>query len=169
MDRHHWAVDLLQLTGAEQIVEIGCGPGMATVAACMQLTTGSVTAIDRSDTALARAKKRAADALTTGRVQLEHSSLAELTAPRASFDKAFAINVNVFWTSPATTELAVLRRVLRLRGELHIVYETPWPEKANQVASQVSNRLSGNGFSDVQVIRAGSEFMSISGRRGETQ
>lgn len=126
MDRHRWAVDLLQLTGAEQILEIGCGPGLATVAACTQLTTGSVTAIDRSDTALARTKKRAA-------------------------------------------ELAVLRRVLRPRSELHIVYETPWPEKAHQVASQVTNRLSSNGFSDVKVICAGSEFMSISGRRGETR
>lgn len=169
MDRHRWAVDLLRLTGDEQVLEIGCGPGVATLAACGQLTTGAVTAIDRSSTALERAAKRNTEHQSRGRLHLHHSTLAELTGPESHFDKAFAINVNVFWTSAATIELAILLRVLKPGGTLHVVYETPGPEKADEVASQVLDRLSHNGFSQVEAIRGGADYLSISGRREDAR
>ena len=120
-DRITWAVELLDPRPADRILEIGCGPGLAAALVCERLAGGRLTAIDRSATATERARWRLAAHPAT----VEHTDLAGLTAAAATFDKAFAVNVNVFWTGPADAELAVLRRVVRPGGVVHLVYEGP--------------------------------------------
>ena len=46
------------------------------------------------------------------------------------FDKVFAVNINVFWTSRATEELAHVSDALAPRGTLFLFYETPTAERA---------------------------------------
>jgi len=56
--------------------------------------------------------------------------LASFEGEPGSFDKALAVNVNVFWTSGAEVECVVLRRVLRPDGVVRLVYDGPEPRSA---------------------------------------
>ncbi|MGH9223125.1 MAG: class I SAM-dependent methyltransferase [Acidimicrobiales bacterium] len=60
-----WAVELLDVAPDDRILEAGCGPGVATALVCERLTTGQITAIDRSAVAIDRAKARNPSARAT--------------------------------------------------------------------------------------------------------
>jgi hypothetical protein len=80
-----------------------------------------------------------------GTVEVVHASLAELASPDNTFDRAFAINVNVFWTG-AAAELDVVRRVLRPGGLLHLFYEPPAASKAAEIRARADTILGAGGF-----------------------
>ena len=74
-------------------------------AICQRLRDGRVVAIDRSATAIARATRRNADCIASGRAVLRTVALEDLAAdgrPEAGqgFDKVFAMKVNLFWVRP---------------------------------------------------------------------
>jgi hypothetical protein len=70
----------------------------------------------------------------------------------ARFDKVFAVNVNVFWTTPATEELARIRSALDRDGRLFLFYGTPNPARAPQTVGQVVDALRVNGFAEPQLV-----------------
>ncbi|OZM75854.1 class I SAM-dependent methyltransferase [Pseudonocardia sp. MH-G8] len=47
-DRIRWAVDVLDPAGADRVLEIGCGPGVAAALVCPRLPAGWMLATDRS-------------------------------------------------------------------------------------------------------------------------
>ncbi|MDF2743274.1 MAG: class SAM-dependent methyltransferase, partial [Actinomycetia bacterium] len=101
-ERIRWAVQVLDPAPGDQLLEIGCGPGVAVAAICQRLRDGRVVAIDRSATAIARATRRNGDCIASGRAVLRTVALEDLAAdglPEAGpgFDKVFAMNVNLFW------------------------------------------------------------------------
>ncbi len=124
-DRQRWAVDLVAASTPATVLEIGCGPGAALALLTQVLPDARVVGVDRSATAVRRAAARLAEAPGGGAVSLRQAAIADLDLPDGSIDVAFGVNVNVFWTSAAVRELAVLSRVLRPGGVLHLVYEPP--------------------------------------------
>ena len=140
-DRHAWAVELVDPRPGDRILEVGCGPGVAAALVCERLVDGRLTAIDRSATAVERARRRLAPHIAAGRAVLEQTDLAHFDAPRGSFDKAFAVNVNVFWTGRAEAELEVLRAVVRPGGVIALVYEGPPSGGGRDVAPTVAAAL----------------------------
>ena len=126
-ERIRWAVQVLDPAPGDQLLEIGCGPGVAVAAICQRLRDGRVVAIDRSATAIARATRRNADCIASGRVVLRAVALEDLAAdglPEAGpgFDKVFAMNVNLFWVRDPARELALIRALLRPGGTLSLFY-----------------------------------------------
>lgn len=146
-ERLRWAVELLDLSPDDEVLEIGCGPGVAVALVCERLVGGRITALDRSATAIKRTAQRNADQVTEGRAVLLHSDLAGAELAGRHVDKAFAVNVNLFWTGPADAELSLLHDLLRPGGALHLVYDTPGEEPARRIATQVSAALERHGFS----------------------
>jgi trans-aconitate methyltransferase len=144
-DRILWAVELLALRPADRVLEIGSGPGVAAWLVAARLTDGSMTAIDRSPTAIARAHARNADHLESGRLTLQQSTLAEFRSEQP-FDKAFAVNVNVFWTTPAGLECSALRAALVPAGVVHLVYGGPGGDTRSDAIERVAANLGGGGF-----------------------
>jgi precorrin-6B methylase 2 len=71
--RNRWAVSLLGVRPADQVLEIGFGPGLA-VAELARAGAGHVYGIDHSDVMLRQASKRNAAAVRTGRVTLVNAS-----------------------------------------------------------------------------------------------
>jgi SAM-dependent methyltransferase len=134
------------------VLEIGCGTGVAALLLCEQLIDGRLTAIDRSAAMVAAARRRNRAYIATGRAIIRRVALADADFDRGSFDRALAVNVNVFWLGPAA-ELKVLRRVLRPRGVLCLVYQPPAPSQIPKVAQLCSGFLRAHGFADVRVHR----------------
>jgi hypothetical protein len=75
-----------------------------------------------------------------------------LTRAKARFDKVFAVNVNVFWTTPATEELARIRRTLEHEGRLFLFYETPSAARARHAVGRLVGALRANGFAEPQLV-----------------
>jgi len=103
--RVHWAVQLLDVFSGDEILEIGCGPGVAVSLVCDRLAGGRITAVDRSAIAIQRATHRNAGHVASGKAVLRQADLAGLALGGQHFDKVFAINVNLFWARPADAEL----------------------------------------------------------------
>ena len=118
-------MQLLEVAPDDHVLEIGCGPGVAVALACERLTTGRVTAVDRSPTAVERTIRRNQDNIAAGRAVVERCELADLDSRRGPFDKIFAVNVNLFWVRRAEAEIDLLRRLLRPDGVLRLFYDLP--------------------------------------------
>jgi SAM-dependent methyltransferase len=151
-ERLRWAVQVVDPQPAEEILEIGCGPGVAAALVCERLETGRLLAVDRSQVAVERTTRRNDAQVAAGRLTVRECTLAALAVPPGTFDKAFSVNVNLFWTSRPRRELAVLRRALRPGGILYVLYGAAGPTAAERVTSAVSAALRADGFRSVATV-----------------
>ncbi|HWM02058.1 MAG TPA: class I SAM-dependent methyltransferase [Actinophytocola sp.] len=151
-DRIRWAVEVVDPAPAQDILEVGCGPGVAAALVCERLTTGRMLAVDRSPVAVARTLARNATHVESGRLAVRQSELDTLDVSSVA-DKAFTVNVNVFWTRDAGRELAALRHALRVGGRLYVLYGGG-PTGADRVTPVIGAALAAHGFTDVTVLRA---------------
>src|SRR5215211_3536886 len=70
-ERFVWAVDTLEVRPADRLLEVGCGHGVAVSLVCERLTTGTITAIDRSPKMIEMATRRNRQHVDAGRAVLE--------------------------------------------------------------------------------------------------
>jgi cyclopropane fatty-acyl-phospholipid synthase-like methyltransferase len=165
-DRIRWAVETLDVEPGDRLLEIGGGPGIAASLVCDRLGRGSLLMIDRSATAIERTRRRNAEHIASGRLALDTVDVADFDPGKARFDpgkarfdpgkarfdKVFAVNVNVFWTTPATEELARIRRALERDGRLFLFYGTPSARRVRMVVGRVVDALRANGFAEPQLV-----------------
>jgi len=158
-ERIRLAVELVDPRPGEQILEIGCGPGVAAALVAEQLTSGHLVAIDRSAVAIDRATRRTAG--WPERVSFLETTLADYVPDRA-FDKVFAVNVNVFWTGPAEREASVVAACLRPGGLFFACYQTPAGRRQDDLAGRVAETLGRQGL---VTRRAQAPILCVVGRR----
>jgi cyclopropane fatty-acyl-phospholipid synthase-like methyltransferase len=151
-ERIHWAVETLAVDPGDRLLEIGGSPGVAASLVCEHLDRGSLLLIDRSATAIDRTRARNPEPVASGRLTLETVDVADFDPGKARFDKIFAVNVNVFCTTPANAELARIRRALDHDGRLFLFYETPSAARARQAVTRVVDALRANGFAEPQLV-----------------
>jgi cyclopropane fatty-acyl-phospholipid synthase-like methyltransferase len=151
-ERIGWAVETLAIEGADRVLEIGGGPGVAASIICEHLDSGHMHLIDRSASAVDRARRRNAEHVASGRLTLETVELRDFEPRPRRFDKVFAVNVNVFWTTRATDELARVRDALAPGGTLYVVYETPSADRARKAGTRVAEALCANGFTEPSIL-----------------
>jgi cyclopropane fatty-acyl-phospholipid synthase-like methyltransferase len=152
-ERLSWAVEQLKIAGDERLLEIGCGRGVAVSLICPPLTTGTITAIDRSEIAISAARQKNAAHLASGKVSFRHAALEDLTGPPRSFDKIFAVNVNLFWLG-ATRGLDVVGKLLAPDGALFLFYEPPSLAGRKQAEAKLLANLEANHFDVLETIEA---------------
>lgn len=148
--RIRWAVEVMGVAPTDRLLEIGCGGGVAVAVICPRLSTGRVTAIDRSETMVERARRRNAANIQSGRAAIHTASLtaADLAAvglAHERYDKIFAINVNLFWTGPARGELSLIGTLLAPGGQVYLCYDPPG-DRADEIADKVTGTLAASGF-----------------------
>lgn len=151
-DRVRWAVDVIGLSPDDRVLEVGGGTGASARLVCERLGSGRLVAVDRSSVATARIATACPDHLESGRLVVVTAALAELELEEASVDVAFSVDVNVFWTSNAAAELAVLRRVLVPDGRLAVLYGVGGPQAGRiqeRVLDPVAAQVRAAGFVDV--------------------
>jgi SAM-dependent methyltransferase len=150
-DRLAWAVETMAIGPADRVLEIGCGRGVAVALICERLAGGSVTAIDRSETAIAAARTRNAAAVASGKAALAATALHDASFPDHAFTTVFAVNVNLFWVRSPAAELRLIKRWLAPGGRLHLFWDPPGDDRTAQITGTVPPLLAVEGF-DVEVL-----------------
>ena len=147
--RHRLAVELLAPRPGDRVLEIGGGNGIATGLVVAELTTGHLTAIDRSAKMAAASARRNAPAVAAGRLAILTGNFEE-TPLDDRFDRAFAVNVD-FPRHPDLGWGPKLRDVVVPKGLVVLVMESPAPATAARFGRAASEVLAAQGFS-VEVV-----------------
>src|SRR5215210_341777 len=99
-ERFVWAVDTLSPEPTDRVLEVGCGHGVAVSLVCERLTSGRITAIDRSQKMIDMAARRNREHIAGGRAVLKTAALEHADFGGERFEKIFAFNVAPFWLQP---------------------------------------------------------------------
>jgi len=172
-ERNRWTVDLIAPGEEANVLEIGCGPGLALSAMCERVRQGRVIGLDHSALMLAQAAKRNATAIAAGRLQLHLGGLETLASLRGDFDAVYSVNVAMFWKDRRAA-LAAIRAVMRPGGLIATTYQPRHRGAKSADAFSFAERLSGDmresGFGDLRVEQLKLHPMPavcVLGRRGE--
>src|SRR6476660_10365928 len=163
--RIKWAVDLMDVQPADQVLEMGCGPGAGAEAICSHLETGKLFAIDRSESGVDRTKRRNQKYVDAGRLVVRQIDLATLRVPVKRLNKVFAFNVNLFWVRPCDDEVALLHERVLPGGAVFLFYEANRAELVPTMVQKTSAALAGSGFRVSVVEQKAPAVVGIIGRR----
>lgn len=108
-------LELLQLTPADSVLEIGCGHGDTLAKAARVARGGVLAGIDFSKLTQHHAIRRHRTLVAEGRLEFHLGSSDKLPFADASFDKAYAVHTIYFWIEPLD-HLREAARVLRPGG-----------------------------------------------------
>jgi 2-polyprenyl-3-methyl-5-hydroxy-6-metoxy-1,4-benzoquinol methylase len=107
-ERFTWAVSVLNIKPKDLILEIGCGAGILAEQIANRLTTGSITAIDKSAPMINLACRRNCKFIETGKATFIVSDFIKAGMNTITFDTIRGFNVSLFWKHP-TRELELIR------------------------------------------------------------
>ena len=153
--RIDWAVRTVAGTGAREVLEVGCGRGVAVRLLCDLLPDVRVTALDRSPAMTTAARDLNGDLVAAGRLDLRPASLADVDLGRSRFDAVVAVDVNAFWTGPARAELDAVRRVLVPGGGLLLFHEPPPAQAPARVREALHRHLALAGYDVEDLVPPG--------------
>lgn len=163
--RLRWAVDLMDVQPADQVLEIGCGAGAGAELICARLQTGKLFAIDRSESGVDRTKRRNAKYVEAGRLTVRQIDLATLRVPVKRLNKVFAFNVNLFWVRECADEVALLHERVVPGGAVYLFYDANRPELVPNIVEKASAALAGGGFRVSIVEQKAPAVIGIIGKR----
>lgn len=116
------AIHVLQLARRHDVLEIGFGPGEGLARLARRVTLGRIWGIDGSPAMVHLAERRNAEAIASGRMELEVGDFHHLPWADASFDRVLAVNVAYFFDRERLA-VSEIRRVLRPGGRV-VLYVT---------------------------------------------
>jgi SAM-dependent methyltransferase len=164
--RHRSSVAALALSGHERVLEIGCGTGIATRLALAAITSGQITAVDRSKKMIDSMRASVPQALAAGRL-VTHAAAIEGVTFETPFDVVFAVNVDL----PLRLGRAwadMMAGLLVPGGVLVLGFEAPASTKTRQFAESARDGLTQASFTATTrfLIEGTSEVAIIAARRG---
>ena len=109
---------LLGLSGREQVLDVACGTGHATLAVAKALPRGKVTALDFSAGMLGQARQKA-DALGISNIEFAEGDMADLPFPPRTFDAAVCA-FGIFFVPDMEKQLAHIASRVRPGGRVMI-------------------------------------------------
>jgi trans-aconitate methyltransferase len=150
-ERLVWAVNTLEIEPSDRLLEIGCGHGAAVSLICGQLTDGTITALDRSETMIRAAASRNLGHASAGKARFHTAELDKTNWGPERFNKIFAVNVNLFWMKPAK-ELNIIRTLLLPGGSVYLFNQPPTAGKIVHIADRTTQNLTAEGFIINQIL-----------------
>jgi ubiquinone/menaquinone biosynthesis C-methylase UbiE len=146
-------VEVLAPDPADDVLEVGCGTGVAAELIFQRLTSGKLTAIDRSAAMIKAAERRNRAAVSLGKARFQNVALEEAEFAGERFDRVLAVHVNRFWLKPVD-ESDLWAPLLKPRGLVCLVYQPPSGQTIQRVADACSDYFHRSGFSEVRVLTA---------------
>ena len=123
-ERLRAVVERLDLHPGHRVLEIGCGHGVAATLVCERLTSGRLTAIDRSPKMIDAAARRNARHVAAGTAEFLVATLEDADLGDRRFDRIFAVRVGLFHREPERAH-ALAARWLAPGGALLSDYDAP--------------------------------------------
>jgi hypothetical protein len=71
----------------------------------------------------------------------------------SGFDAAFAVDVNVFWTTPTAPDLGILARALKPGGRLLILYGANGPTAGDRIITPIVRGMTAAGLTGIREVR----------------
>ncbi|MGH2785520.1 MAG: class I SAM-dependent methyltransferase [Actinomycetota bacterium] len=112
---NRWATGSLELTGSEDVLDVGFGGGIGLELVSRRLTSGRLFGVDISEEMADRAARRFADDPRGGSALVLVGDVSKLPFADASFDRAYSVNAVFFWPDPVAG-IAEIHRVMRPGG-----------------------------------------------------
>lgn len=142
------AVALLDPAPDARVLEVGFGSGASLGLLCERVPRGLVTGLDRSPVAVARALAAHTGHVEDGRLAVHRGALGDAGVLEGSgpFDRVLAVNVNVFWTTPAAAEVRLVRDLLAPDGVVLLVYEVPGDATGHRSGLLAARALTEGGL-----------------------
>ncbi|MBT1701457.1 class I SAM-dependent methyltransferase [Fulvivirgaceae bacterium PWU4] len=150
--RFNWAVSVLDIAPSDNVLELGCGVGFAVSLIAPLLEKGTITAIDKSDSMVQKAMERNRAFIKTKKAQVLKRALLALKPGPQGYNKIFAFNVNVFWTTSAAKELAIIRQHLARKGTLYLFYQPPSTGGMKRICETVRQNLAQEQFKVKEIL-----------------
>lgn len=163
--RLRWAVEYMDIQPNDQVLEIGCGPGIGAELICQKLETGKLFAIDRSESGVDRTKRRNAQYVDAGRLTVRQIDLATLRVPVKRLTKVFAFNVNLFWARECADEVALLHERVVPGGAVFLFFEATRPDLVPNMLRKASSALAEGGFRVSIIEQKNPPVVGIIGKR----
>jgi ubiquinone/menaquinone biosynthesis C-methylase UbiE len=152
--RNAWVVSLLDMARTDRVLEVGFGPGIAIRESAARASEGLVCGIDHSEVMVRHARRRNAEAVRAGRVDLRLATAERLPSFDAQFDKVLAVNSIGFWDDQVAC-LRSLRSSLRPGGRIAIASQPRCPgataETSDEAGKHIATCLIEAGFSDTRI------------------
>jgi SAM-dependent methyltransferase len=155
-ERYRWAVDILDVQPSDVIIEIGCGYGHSIPLICEKLSSGHLTAIDRSYKMVAAATRSNEEFVVLSKAEILRCDLLDSAFPGSAFDKIFLFNINVFWMDPVA-ELAEIRRLLKPQGRFFLFHQPPPGHDLDEFEAAFRTNLVKHDFLVLSVFKDQSE------------
>jgi ubiquinone/menaquinone biosynthesis C-methylase UbiE len=121
VDANRVALDLLELKARDHVLEVGFGHGATLRRAAEIVADGFVAGIDHSDVMLRLAKRRNAQNLRIGRMELRRADSERIPYANDRFNKVFAVHTIYFWSRPEL-HLGEIFRVMAPGGRMVLGY-----------------------------------------------
>jgi SAM-dependent methyltransferase len=152
--RNAWAVSLMDVQPRHRVLEIGFGPGVAIHELSRLAYEGYVCGVDHSPVMLSQARRRNADGIRRGVVELRLGSVEDLPDFDRPFDRILAVNTVLFWREPEA-RFRELRQLLRQGGSIAVVHQPRGPGACDEGSfawgRATAEALGTAGFSDVRM------------------
>jgi cyclopropane fatty-acyl-phospholipid synthase-like methyltransferase len=149
-----WVVDQLGLHPTDDVLEIGCGHGVAATIVLGRLTDGRYVGLDRSPAMIAASERRNHRDVAAGRARLVRGAVPDADVGGQQFDRVFAARVASMCSPDG---FAFAARHLTPGGTLVLAFDSPDPSRAHNQAAAAVAELGRHGFDPVR---------STSGRAG---
>lgn len=112
---NQWLVGQLVLPGSSRVLDLGCGPGLASEALLDVLPNGFVDAVDIDERMVSATRRRSARAVEEGRLMVHQGDALHLPFGPGAFDAVVAVDL-AYYLKDLTAALTELARVLRPDG-----------------------------------------------------
>ena len=151
--RTTWTIELLKIEENDNVLEFGCGPGLALSECARKITSGKLVAIDHSPIMLQQARSRLKRlGISNDRVEFREGSLERLYGLPDTIDKIYTINVIQFFDDKAEA-LSAFYNALKSNGTLAITYmprnQNAKKDDAANMSKELEAAMTGVGFQNV--------------------
>lgn len=163
------ALDVLEVQPADQVLEVGFGPGAALAEVARRAPQGFVAGVEPSATMIAQASGRLRDGVAAGQVELKPGTATEIPYEDGRFDRVFTVNTIYFWGNEIEEALREMRRVTKRGGRFAVVFRAVADERGGVLRvyamesppslEDVSAMMENAGFREVTIHRRQARFL----------
>jgi cyclopropane fatty-acyl-phospholipid synthase-like methyltransferase len=123
-ERLHAIVAAMNIQPHDEVLEIGCGQGVAMTLICEKLETGRILAIDRSAKMIAAATRRNQRYIDSGMAELRVTDVLDFDPGEQRFDKILAVRVGVLHRDTGKLRSRI-EKWLKPGGRMFLIYDEP--------------------------------------------